>query len=382
MKHLAIICILTLLICCDKKKESQPEHSAFDTYLNSLATLPTPQHFGTNLRLANLSLAYDSALFLKYKNAWADRPYGKVVYNDSTIVVIEVAIGEFVVPLLTTFDREGNKVDSLDLFEQVGWDIGFHADEFITLTADKKIIITDSITRWDLNETQDDIIEGTEKLTVKTFVYTIDGQGSIKLTAAPPLDANEVATDSVFMDSASATNENLIHIDFPLDSLLQFDSETALKNIFGENIERSTGYYPEGMGQYPNTLLFSGTKNEVEFVWKDDSITFSGLAYIEVNHEGSDWKTREGITIGTTLKELEKLNRKAFSFFGFAWDYSGATDWENGELAARKIFVSLQLPGEGFPPEFEGLLGDRSFPSDSSLSQKANPFVRQIVMRR
>ncbi|MBP2831846.1 hypothetical protein J8281_06555 [Aquimarina sp. U1-2] len=33
-------------------------------------------------------------------------------------------------------------------------------------------------------------------------------------------------------------------IDFPLDSLLSFDSETELKAIFGKNVERGIGRYP------------------------------------------------------------------------------------------------------------------------------------------
>lgn len=379
MKHFTIICLLAILFGCDRK-EHPTKSNTFETYLKSLATLPTPLHFSTtDDGLADLSPTYDSALFSRYKHVWAYRPYGKVVYEDSTTVVIDIVIGDITVPLLTTFDREGNKVDSLNLFARAGWDIGFASDEFVTLTADKKIIITDSTTRWDLNATGDDIIEGTEKLTVKTFIYALDERGSIKLTNAS--DADEAGTGLLPGDSASVASGRHMQIDFPLDSLLHFDSEAALKNVFGEHVQRSTGYYPEGMGEYPNTLLFPGSKNEVEFVWKDDSVTFSGLEYIEVDHEGSEWKTKEGITINTTLKELEKLNGKAFSFFGFGWDYSGATDWEGGYLEARRIFVRLKLPDNSLQVELDGLLGDRSFPSDSSLSQKANPVVGEITMR-
>lgn len=164
------------------------------------------------------------------------------------------------------------------------------------------------------------------------------------------------------------TKSDTIKIDFPLDSLLKFDSESELKNVFRDKIKRSTGYYPEGMGEYQNTLLFPGTKNEVEFVWQDDSITFSGLASINLSRQGTDWKTKEGITLGTKLKELEKLNQKPFTFYGFGWDYSGMTDWDNGHLHDRKVFVNLGYPGETMPPEYEGLLGDQEMRSDSELA--------------
>ncbi len=173
-----------------------------------------------------------------------------------------------------------------------------------------------------------------------------------------------------------------VTIDFPLDSLLKFDSEVALMNAFGTHVKRSIGYYPEGMGEYPNTLLFPDSENQVEFVWVDDSVNFSGLAYIEINGQKTDWKTTEGITLGTQLKTLEDLNKKPFIFYGFGWDYSGTVDWDEGHLSDRKISVCLEYPGETIPPEFEGLLGDHDIKSNSELAQKANPIVRQITMRR
>lgn len=381
MKHLTIICLLIMLFSCDKKQHPTKSNT-LKTYLNSLTTLPTPLHFSTtDDGLADLSPAYDSILFTKYKHIWAYRPYGKIIYDDSTVAVIDIVIGDVVVPLLTTFDQQGNKVDSLNLFARAASDIGFVSNEFVTITGDKRIIISDSTTRWDLNATGDDIIEGTQRLTVETFIYALDERGAIKLTNAPLL---AVRADSEVLpgDSTSADGATLMRINFPLDSLLHFDSEAELKNVFGADVQRSTGYYPEGMGEYANTLLFPGSRNQVEFVWKDDSITFSGLAYIEIDHDSSEWKTKEGIAMNTTLKELEKLNGKPFSFFGFGWDYAGATEWEGGYLDKRKIFVRLKLPGGNIPVEFDGLLGDRSFPSDSSLAQRANPVVGEITMRR
>jgi len=177
----------------------------------------------------------------------------------------------------------------------------------------------------------------------------------------------------------------LVKIDFPLDSLLKFDSEVELKNAFGDNIKRSIAY-SEDMGEYHNTLLFPGTTNEVEFVWLDDSISFSGLAYIDISidifGQETGWKTKEGITLGTKLKELEKLNQKPFTFYGFESDFSGMTDWDEGHLFDRKVFVSLRYPGETIPPEYEELIGDQEIRSDSELAQKANPIVCVITMKR
>lgn len=196
-------------------------------------------------------------------------------------------------------------------------------------------------------------------------------------------DAEPLA-DQVLPDSTHGNQkqmEALPEIHFPLDSLLAFNSEAQMKKVFGEYVTHSTGHYPEGMGEYENTLLFPGTENEAEFVWADDSLNFSGLAHVRIEGERTAWKTKEGITLGTTLKTLEQLNKKSFLFFGFGWDYAGAVNWNEGSLAHGALMVYLDFPGDTIPPEYDSLLGDRQISSDMELAQKANPVVREIVLR-
>jgi hypothetical protein len=173
--------------------------------------------------------------------------------------------------------------------------------------------------------------------------------------------------------------------DFLLDELLRFDSYKELKKVFGEDVIMSRQYYPDEIGRMgvnQNTLLFPGTKNQVEFVWLDDSINFNGLAYINLVGHETDWRTSEGITLGTSLKQLEAYNKKPFTFYGFGWEGRGAANWQEGRLFNRKIFVSLELAVDYIAPEFEQLIGDHVIRSDSELAQKSNPIVWQITMKR
>ena len=142
------------------------------------------------------------------------------------------------------------------------------------------------------------------------------------------------------------------------------------------------GYYPEGMGEYNNSLLFPDSKNEVEFVWRDDPLSFSGLLYFELAGQDTDWKTKEGITIGTGIKELEEINKKPFTFWGLEWDYSGMINWNDGHLYDRKIFGSLKYPDDIIPNEFDSLLGDHEIKSSSEIAQKAKLILGEITMRR
>ncbi|MGH1384600.1 hypothetical protein [Kordia sp.] len=176
--------------------------------------------------------------------------------------------------------------------------------------------------------------------------------------------------------------KDVSEIDYPLDSLLSFDSEEALKKVYGKHVKRSVGYYPEGMGEYKMTLLFPDSKNQVEFVWEDDSLQINKLQYIRILTKDTDWKTKEGITIGTSMKELEVLNKKSFAFFGFEWDYSGSIDWKDGALSKRNIYGNLALPDDAMMNNFMDLLGDVTIETSSESAQKAKPILREIVMKR
>jgi hypothetical protein len=195
--------------------------------------------------------------------------------------------------------------------------------------------------------------------------------------AEEPVAKQEAVSEKIKLkfEADSITGE------FPLDSLLEFDSEEALQKAFGKNVKRSIGYMPEGMGTYPNTLLFSGTEKEVEFIW-NDTINFSQIQSIQVYKQDSPWKTMEGIKMGTTLKELEKINDKWFVFSGFGWDYAGGVNWNDGEMAKRNVFVNLALEGDSMSGEFDALMGDHDFSSDEPLAQKANPVVSIIQLRK
>ncbi|MFK7746928.1 MAG: hypothetical protein AB8B65_00925 [Kordia sp.] len=182
--------------------------------------------------------------------------------------------------------------------------------------------------------------------------------------------------------TTKVAKKDISKVDYPLDSLLAFDSEEALKKVFGKHIKRSVGYYPEGMGEYEMTLLFPDSKNQVEFVWEEDSSDMNKLQYIRIFSKGTDWKTKEGITIGTTMKELEVFNKKPFAFFGFEWDYSGSIDWKDGTLSKRNIYGNLELPDATMTGQFVDLLGDISIETSSKSAQKAKPILREIIMKR
>jgi len=82
-------------------------------------------------------------------------------------------------PFVTTYDLIGNKIDSIGIFSKTRFDIGYEAMEYFTINTDGSIVVIDSTKTWDLNEDEDDIVEGTMKLNVGKTIYLISESGKI-----------------------------------------------------------------------------------------------------------------------------------------------------------------------------------------------------------
>jgi hypothetical protein len=126
----------------------------------------------------------------------------------------------------------------------------------------------------------------------------------------------------------------------------------------------------------PGVVLFPGDPaRSLEIIWRDEKKK-DGPKSVILHGKASRWKAVHGISLGTTLKELEALNRRPFSLYGFGWDYSGAINsWEGGllEKQAPPLVLRLSPPGGTLTPE--KLAGDSLFSSDDELMQRLNPRV-------
>jgi hypothetical protein len=113
-------------------------------------------------------------------------------------------------------------------------------------------------------------------------------------------------------------------------------TEQDLINTYGKkNVQRAKIAVGEGE-KVDGTVLFPGTKDALTIEWKAD---FARPERITITNVGTRWRTKEGISIGTTLKTVEQANKGPFKLTGFEWDYPGrTTSWEKGKLSP-----SLQL---------------------------------------
>lgn len=187
----------------------------------------------------------------------------------------------------------------------------------------------------------------------------------------------ETSKDSVF-------TAELLRDSFLLDDLLNFESEEALIKAFGKSaITRAEEFSSEVEGSWWVTVLFQGTKNEVRFLWNDGyqfEIPNKIYHWANANYKHvSDWRTKEGIRLGTTMSHLEKLNEGPFNFYGFSWNFEGQVVWNNPQRHAKGVYVSLRVPEENW---VQGLDGTKEISSDSDIARQAQPVVAYIEMRR
>jgi hypothetical protein len=161
-------------------------------------------------------------------------------------------------------------------------------------------------------------------------------------------------------------------------------SEAELRRRYGSNsveatrIEIGEGETAAGAVLYPGDSL-----RRAEVVWQD-SVNRRRPARLVIRGDRTKWQLPRGITLGTTLQELERLNGRPFVLAGFGWDYAGViTDWKGGTLDSALAGMKLYLdPGaaqyESKP--YSEVMGDRDYSSALSPMQQLNPHLATIFV--
>jgi hypothetical protein len=158
-----------------------PKDNDFNRFVGQLETLQTPISLGTmRFPERQTSQAYDKELFRKFKYSTAHEVYGKIYEDDKAVGIIYSVIGDINVPILVTYDKQGSRIDSLNLFENAsGFDFESETYEHVTFFPNKTIQVIDSIKTWKTDETGEDRVPETETLTIDTLIHRITGDGKI-----------------------------------------------------------------------------------------------------------------------------------------------------------------------------------------------------------
>jgi hypothetical protein len=161
-------------------------------------------------------------------------------------------------------------------------------------------------------------------------------------------------------------------------------SEEALRLRFGRT-EVDSARIELGEGETtPGTVIFPhDSLRRAEIVWQD-TLGRSHPARVILRGSASRWRVGSGISLNTSLAELERLNGRPFTLAGFGWDYAGVvTSWNGGALDTTLAGIKLYLdPG---PAQYESapysqVLGDRDYSSALPAMQQLSPRVRTIFI--
>ncbi len=196
----------------------------------------------------------------------------------------------------------------------------------------------------------------------------------------------EEATSSNQQDSTAVNTEADPRLDFTIvpgtrAGLIDLTSATAadVLKAYGDLAQEDSIHLGEGIFE-PGIVLFKESKNRVDLYW-DAAMGSDRPSYVSIyGKDGqTDWSTPNGITIGTTLEEMQRLNGKPFELYGFGWDYGGyVSDWKGGKLAGRGLSIRFE-PGAGGEAAME-LVGDVTLSSDNPALKSVKASVGEITL--
>jgi hypothetical protein len=205
--------------------------------------------------------------------------------------------------------------------------------------------------------------------------------------SAPAKDAPTGAPTSIPQAERQPTPEAarwLIQPGHSTGALTPASSEADLQKKYGaEAVQPERIELGEGETS-PGTVLFPGDSlHRLEIVWHD-TLTRSRPQRLILRGSASEWKVSPGISLGSSLKDLERLNGRPFTLAGFGWDYSGViTDWRGGALDSVLTGAKLYLdpgPVQYQSAEYSQVLGDRDYSSSLPPMQQLNPRVATIFV--
>lgn len=175
------------------------------------------------------------------------------------------------------------------------------------------------------------------------------------------------------------------------DAVRATDTEETLRARYGaDNVAAERVHLGEG-DTAPGTVLFpNDSSRRLTVIW-DDTVARARPMRVTVGSRRTRWHVIPGVSLGTSLSELEQLNGRPFKLFGFSWDYAGTVSgWEGGSLDSlwrggpeNKVLVRLRLRPDsaGYASAHSRqVIGDEIFPSSLPAMHTLNPRVYDLFI--
>ena len=139
------------------------------------------------------------------------------------------------------------------------------------------------------------------------------------------------------------------------EDLLQLTSHQYLVSVFGASNVKKDLFYFSDKEVNKCSVLFPNTSLQVIFIWKD-AVNNMDISYLMIGGElrskssqafekaieMNKWRSRQGVYLGMSLRELEKLNTGPIKFYGWETGQPGIISPKNsGSIDFGKLGVQL-----------------------------------------
>ena len=198
-------------------------------------------------------------------------------------------------------------------------------------------------------------------------------------------------------DGGRAMPRQDLPLDFSCSVFSANTSEAELVDRFGaENVTTALVPWGGAEGDYnEGTVLFPDSADaRVEIFWADRK-SKRRPEWVSVRGERSRWRSLRGITLGTDLLTIERLNRRPLRLSGFGHDGAGSViSWAGGRLEASgsescdvriRLLPQYEEKGDQHSSSRRGNLAsqvsrDHSYSSGHPAMQALNPRVYELFL--
>ena len=162
-------------------------------------------------------------------------------------------------------------------------------------------------------------------------------------------------------------------------------SESDLIRAYGQSAVTGTEVTNGDHGSSAASVVFANDPmRKVTIEWADPGARRIP-SRVTVEGDSSIWTLSGGVTLGTPLEELERLNGRPFELSGFDWDGAGGvSSWRDGHLTSllkQGVTVSLRpRAADRISEVYKTVVGDSTFTSDLGAMRAVHPRVYRIVV--
>ncbi|RUT02549.1 hypothetical protein DSM106972_060270 [Dulcicalothrix desertica PCC 7102] len=186
----------------------------------------------------------------------------------------------------------------------------------------------------------------------------------------------------VITAQASKVTKNTIIPGKQVGAITRKTKRADLVKLFGASkLKDETTRFFGGEAEFPGTVINLGKDRGLTVLWKDKTRTqVRGVMVYD-----SQWKTPEGIGVGTTVSQLQQKIGK-FKMSGLGWDYGGIPQLQGTKIANYQAKLVLRMSvdeklAQKYEKESLAISGDGVTLSSSNPSlNRLGVNVRQMIV--